>query len=355
MAIKPKAVTISDVASASGVSVGTVSRALNTPDSVRPATLEKVRAVIHELGFQPDARAQNMRRRKTLTVGFIVDDISNPLHAITFKAAEAELREQGYWLHLVNTEGKARQEAEAIDMLQHGRVDGLIMTLNNEKDPRCLDRLAALRVPSVLLDREIDLGMDAVLTDHAPGVFQATDYLIGLGHRRIALITAGPEIRPGRERVRGFVEAFARRTLPCPHDLVRSQRLSTDFGFREASALLQGPDRPSAIIAAGNRILVGVLKAIQQQDVAVPDALSLVTCDRTDLTRLYPGPLTVIDRDIEDIGRTAAQLLLERLAEGSSKPPRRILFATRLILGRTCAPPAAAPGGRATLQGGSPA
>ncbi|MBV9219319.1 MAG: substrate-binding domain-containing protein [Methylobacteriaceae bacterium] len=333
-----KAATISDVAMKSGVSVGTVSRTLNAPDTVRPATLRRVRAIIDELGFQPDARAQNMRRRRTSTVGFIVDDISNPLHAITFKAAEAELREHGYWLHLVNTEGKARQEADAIERLQHGRVDGLIMTINNEKDGQCRDRLAALRVPSVLLDREVELAIDAVLTDHAPGLFQATDYLLEIGHRRIALITAGPEIRPGRERVKGFVEAFGRRKLACPHELIRSQRLSPDFGFHEASSLMQGPDRPTAIIAGGNRILVGVLKAIQQQRIVIPDELSLVTCDSTDLTRLYPGPLTVVDRDIEDIGRTAAQLLLERLGDRHNAPARRILVSTRLILGGSCAP-----------------
>lgn len=337
--------TIRDVAAASGVSVGTVSRTLNAPETVRSGTLEKVRSAIRELRFQPDARAQNMRRRKTLTIGFIVDDISNPLHAMTYKAAEAVLREQGYWLHLVNTEGNARREAEAIEMLQHGRVDGLLMTINNERDPSCIAQLTGLRVPSVLLDREIALALDAVLTDHAAGVVQATDYLLDLGHRRIALITAGPEIRPGRERVAGFVQAYARRALACPRELIRARRLSIEFGFWEATSLLQGADRPTAIIAAGNRILVGVLKAIQQHGVAVPDDLSLITCDQTDLTRLYPGPLTVIDRDIENIGRSAARLLLERLAEPGARPARRISFPTRLILGGSCAQPSRAAAG----------
>ena len=181
-----RSATIRDVAAVSGVSVGTVSRSLNAPDTVRTATLEKVRAAIQELGFQPDARAQNMRRRNTLTIGFIVNDILNPIHAMVFKGAEAELREHGYSLHLVNTGGKAREEAEAIDMLQHGRVDGLMMTINSEQDARCLERLERLRVPSVLLDREIGLECDAVRTDHAAGMEQAVSYLLDLGHRRIA-------------------------------------------------------------------------------------------------------------------------------------------------------------------------
>lgn len=335
---KEKPATIRDVARVSGVSVGTVSRGLNTPDSVRPATLGKVRAAIQELGFQPDTRAQNMRRRSTLTVGFVVDDIANPLHAATFKAADAQMREHGFSLYLVNTSGKAREEADAIDMLQHGRADGMIMTINSEQDPRTLKRLEGLRVPSVLLDREISLEMDSVLTDHAIGMTQATEHLIELGHRRIALITGGLGIRPGRERVRGFAEAFRRRRVNYPQDLVRAHSLSADFGFREASALLQSAERPTAIIAAGNRILVGVLRAIQQQNVSIPRDVSIIACDQTDLARLYPGPITLIDRDIEEIGRTAAQLLLERLVEHSERPAQRIIFPTRLILGGSCGP-----------------
>lgn len=334
-----KAITIRDVALAAGVSVGTVSRTINAPTTVRPATLERVRAVISDLGFQPDPRAQNMRRRNTLTVGFIIHDISNPLIATIFKAAEAELGERGFLLQLVNTGGKARREAEAVELLQHGRVDGLIMTINSERDPTCIQRLRDLKVPSVLLDRELPLEIDSVLTDHAGGMQRAVEYLIGLGHRRIALITGGTDILPGRERVRGFLEAFRRAGLEAPQDLVRSQSLSADFGLREASALLKGRERPTAIIAGGNQILVGVLTAIQQQGLVMPQDLSLVACDQTELAAIYPVPLTLIDRDVSAIGRTAAQLLLERMAGKGPLPARRIQFPTTLILGRSCGPP----------------
>lgn len=335
---REKQSTIRDVARVSGVSVGTVSRSLNTPDLVRPETLAKVRAAIGALDFRPDSRAQNMRRKSTLTVGFIVDDIANPVHAELFKAADATLREQGFSLYLVNTNGRARQEADAVEMLQRGRADGILMTINSERDPVTLKRLQALRVPSVLLDRDVPLPLDAVQPNHAAGMAQATEYLIGLGHRRIAIITAGPDIRPGRERVRGFTETFARLSVPLPTDLIRSQSLSAEYGFRETLAMLEAHDRPTAIIAGGNRTLVGVLRALQEKNVSFPGDLSLVSCDQTDLSRLYPGPITLIDRDMAEIGRTAAQLLLERLTGDKDQPPRRVTFATRLILGRSCGP-----------------
>ena len=333
-----KPATIREVALAAKVSVGTVSRSLNAPESVRPATLARVRGAIHDLGFRPDSRAQNMRRRNTLTVGFVVDDIGNPLHAATFKAADAEMRERGFSLYLVNTNGKAGDEAAAIDMLQHGRADGVIMTINSEQDPRTLKRLAELRIPSVLLDRELPLDIDAVLTDHAAGMMQATSYLLDLGHRRIALITGGNDIRPGRERLRGYRDAFDRHGVPVPEDLVRAQNLSVDFGFRAASALLQHDAPPTALIAAGNRILVGVLRAVQQAGTRVPEQLSLIGSDKTDLALLYPGPITLIDRDVDEIGRTAARLLLDRLERPRDKGAKRILVPTRLILGGSCMP-----------------
>ena len=238
----------------------------------------------------------------------------------------------------MSTHGKASEEAAAIDMLQHGRADGMIMTINNEQDARTIRRLKELRIPSVLLDRDIPLDIDAVLTEHAPGLRQATNYLIELGHRRIAIITAGNDIRPGRERVRGFTEAFEQAGLPVPHDLIRSQSLSADYGFREATTLLQMRERPTAIIAAGNRILAGVLRAMQQQGVSAPRDISLIACDRSDIAMLYPGPITLIDRPVEDIGRTAAQLLLERLGGKSDRPVQRISFPTHLIMGGSCLP-----------------
>lgn len=338
---RTRSATIRDVAAASGVSVGTVSRSLNAPGTVRPATLERVRAAIEGLGFRPDARAQNMRRRNTLTIGFIVNDILNPIHAMIFKSAEAELREHGYWLHLVNTGGKARQEAEAIDQLQHGRVDGMLMTINSEQDPHCLERLRRLRVPSVLLDRDIALACDVVRTDHASGMEQAVGYLLDLGHRRIALITAGTEILPGRERIRGFIEALRNRGVPVPPDFVRAQSLSAEFAHREALDLLRRPDRPTALIAGGNQLLVGVVRAVQQLGLAIPADLSLITCDRTDLASVYAGSITTVDRDVAEIGRTAAQLLRERLTGNAARSARRVVLPTRLVLGRSCTSPPA--------------
>ena len=336
-----KTATIREVAEAAGVSVGTVSRALNAPATVRPVTLEKVRAVIDRMGFQPDPRAQNMRRRTTMTVGFIINDITNPMHSNVFKAAEAELRPHGFTLHLINTGGEPQREAAAIDMLQRGRVDGLMMTINSEQDAECRARLAALRVPGVLLDREVPINIDSVMTDHATGMRQAVDYLIGLGHRRIALITAGTDIFPGRERKRGFVEAFERRGLPCPEDLIRARHLSAAYGQRETSTLLRIADPPTAIIAGGNQILVGVLRAVQQQGLddrprPVADHLRPHR-PRHHLSRPADADRPGRGGDRADRGGAAARAHDGEVDRAAAPGD----FPTTLILGHSCGPPAA--------------
>ena len=295
-AMNGKATTIRDVARLSGVSVGTVSRSLNAPDTVRPDTLGKVRAAIKSLHFQPDARAQTMRRRTTMTVGFVIDDIANPWHASCFKAIDNEMRAQGYSLYVMSTNGRAGDEAAAIDMMQHGRADGLILDAQQRAGFRarsrgsrhCAFRPCCSTANYRSRSTPFSLTMRPACV-RRPAICLASD------------IAVSPLSRPASTFVRaasacGFVEAFQRSGLEPPQDLIRSQSLSVDFGFREASSLLQMRKRPSAIIAAGNRILVGVLRAIQQQNVAIPRDLSLIACDRSDVALLYPGPITLIDR-----------------------------------------------------------
>ena len=339
MVEKPRSpVTIREVAKEAGVSVGTVSRFLNSPESVRARTLNKVRHAIDKLDYIPDRRAQIMRRRKTLTIGFVVDDIANPLHAMTFKAANAIVRKSGFYLFLVNTAGSAEEEASAINMLQNGGADGVILTINSERDPRTIKQLEDLKIPAVLLDRELPIVADGIMTDHATGMHQATKYLLELGHRHIAFISGSEDSRPGRERMKGYRSAFEEAQLPVPQDLVRIGSLSVDHGFRAAASLLEAKPRPTAMIAAGNRILVGALRVIRQLNVQVPDELSLITCDQTDGATLFQVSITFIERDIEEIGELAASMLLERLEEDRAEA-RVVTIPTRLIIGSSCAAP----------------
>lgn len=342
------AVTIRQVAKTAGVSVGTVSRVLNTPSSVKAKTLEKVRAVIEDLGFEPDPRAQNMRRSFTMTVGYIVNDITIPIHARVFRGAEGEFNAHGYSAYLINTGGRPQQEAEAIRKLQRGRVDGLVLILNSEESEQTVELLRGLTIPAVIFDRELPVAVDSVVSDHATGTRDAVEYLFELGHRRIGLITSGLDVFPGRARRQGYIEAFRSRGLPFSEDMIRNVGMSAEFGMREAMNMLAGPERPTAIVAGGSQILVGVLGAIHQMRLVVGRDISLIGTDRTDVSITYPGTLTIVDRDLDVVGQSIAHLLMQRIKGATEREPRRLSYPTYLTLGKTCGPaPVPAPRPRA--------
>jgi LacI family transcriptional regulator len=331
--------TIRDVARLAGVSVGTVSRVLNGHRSVTPETMRKVMSVMEAHAYQPNAVAQSMRTRNTRMVGFIISDISNTLFSSIVKAAEGVLQEAGYTLVLANTGEGTVREVELIHLLQQRRMDGLIMTVFQEGNTAVQEAIQNLRLPVVLLDRELPIPVDAVYADHASGMFQATKHLLELGHRRIALITESRLNRPGRERIRGFEQAFQSLGLTPDPDFICSRSLSAEYGFRESYSLLTGSHRPTAIIAGGNQILVGLLKAVRLCSVRIPEDLSVISCDDTDLTALATPPVTVVQRSVRDMGRQAAALLIQGLEEGPGGEPRRILLPTELLLRQSCAPP----------------
>ncbi len=339
MSSKP---TIRDVARVAGVSQGTVSRVINRQPYVTPDVQQRVLDAMRELNYEPNAVAQSMRTRSSRTIGFIIVDVSNPVLGAFAKVAQQVLHAAGYTLMLANSSGHPELESELVTVLQQRQVDGLIMTVSTEDNPALLAALGKVQVPVVLLDREVGVPFDAVLADHARGMNQATQHLLALGHRRIGLITASQLIRPGRERLKGYKQAHAALGLAVDPALVRTESLSADYGFREAYSFLTMQLPPTAIIAGGNQILVGVLKAIGVLGVKIPEQLSLISCDDTDLTALYTPPITVIHRDLEEIGRTSAELLLYRLRNGLQTEPRRIMLPTEILLRESCAPPGTA-------------
>jgi LacI family transcriptional regulator len=280
-----------------------------------------------------------MRTKSTRTIGFIFVDVAIRVFGSFVKAAQEVLHGANYSLVLANTGGARGLERELVTVFEQRQVDGLIMTVTDENHPELGDLLSRLQAPVVLLDRELAGAFDMVLTDHARGMYQATRYLLELGHRRIALITASQAIRAGRERLRGFTESHTALGLAVDPALVRSESLSTEYGFQEAYALLTMDAPPTALIAGGNQILTGVLRAVHTLGIEIPRQLSLISCDDTDVTALATPSITVVNRDLLQIGRTAAEMLLYRLRDGRDGGPRRVMLPTHILLRESCAAP----------------
>jgi LacI family transcriptional regulator len=337
--------TIRDVARTAGVSVGSVSRALNGGKNVSARVARDVAAAAEKLGYQPDLQARSLRTRTTGMVGCLVSDLANPLYASIVQAAEARLREAGLLMIVGNTANDPARERAMVAAFRSRRLDGMLVAPGSDENDRAWRELAAGGAPVVILDRDVpgedDVPWPAVLVDHREGARTATRYLIGLGHRRIALLTPGARMRPGRERIAGFKAAFAEADIDPAGALVCLQESSMDFAQGDALELLRRDRRPTAIIALGTRILAGALRAARDLGLSVPRDLSVIAIGDTDLAAVHSPAITALRWSLEDVGRAAAELLLQRLRGTSGEGQSRALLPVDLVLRESCVPPTA--------------
>jgi LacI family transcriptional regulator len=326
-----------EVAQLAGVAISSVSRVVSGHPDVSPAMRERVMGAVDELGYEPDLLAQSLRRRATNTVGFVVGDISNPLLAEIALGAETTLRQAGYSMLLTNSENDPERDAGHARLLLQRRVDGLLLSLAAEGDRETIRTLENASVPIVLIDRELPASVraSAVLSEHRAGMRAAVAHLLELGHRRVGLIVGQP-LRFSRERRRGLEEAYEAAGLPATYRIMEGT-LDSDHGRSATAAMLDGPDPPTAVIAGGNQILVGALEELIRRGLRPGADLSLVSCDATPLTRLTVPPISVVQRDSRELGRTGAQLLLRRMEQDAD--PELVVLPTRFVPTKSCGPP----------------
>lgn len=340
----PARVTIRDVARAAGVSVGTASRALNRSGPVSEAALQAVERAAKALAYAPDPIAQSMRTGTSGVVGLLVSDLANPLYARIITAVETRLQREGYAMVVGNTHNHKAQEELMVDLFRRRRVDGLILGPCETERPDYLAQISR-DLAVVAMDRDFGAQGVGVHVEHARGSYEATRYLLDLGHTRIALMTSDGALRPGRERINGYREAMEERGLAVDNTLVRSSRSAMDLSFSDALALLSAKDRPTAFICLGTRILSGVLQAMKQTGNRVPQDVSLICVGDSDLAQLYSPAITAINWDLEAVGTAAAEMLLRSIGVGSGRGEGKVLegeeirLTTHVVMRESCAPP----------------
>jgi LacI family transcriptional regulator len=335
--VTERPVGIKEVAKHARVAISSVSRVLSGHPDVSDEMKARVYHSVSTLGYTPDLLAQGLRRGQTLSVGFVAADISNPLLAAIAKGAESVLRAAGYSMLISDSEGLPSGDAASLRAFERRHVDGLLISLASEEHRETIDSLMRTNVPFVLVDREIGArpSASAVLSDHRTGTHAAVDHLLELGHRRIALISGATDLRPPRERVAGLRDAFSARGI-ADTSVVVTGPYSIEHGERSAEALITQDEPPTAIVAGGNQIFVGLLRALRRHGLAPGSDISIVTCDDTDLTNLLEPPISAVSRDNLKIGRCAGELLLRRVrgeADGE-----RTLLPTWFVPTSSCAP-----------------
>lgn len=312
-------VTIRDVAERAGVALSSVSRVLSDHPDVSPGMRKRVEDAAAELGYQPDMLAQSLRSGSTRTVGFVIRDISNPLFAVIARRSEQELRAAGYSMILMNSDGDIAVEALNLEVLRRRRVDGLIVSLESEVADGTRAALERFHGPIVLLDREVEgLDLGAVLCDHYSGVHAATTDLLARGHRKIALITGSLDVRSTRERLRAYRDAFADAGAEADDALLSIGTFTSDFSKSEVIRLMSRRPAPTAVITGGVLTTAGAIRAFTQLGRRLGEDVAFVALDEWPLFDVTTPSLASVARDPNEIGTTAARLMLDMLGGGEA-------------------------------------
>lgn len=320
-----------------GVSPMTVSRTLNQPEAVSPATRELVLAAVRELGYVPNAVARSLTRGRTDLAALVLPDIQNPFFTTLARGAEDAGLRHGYRLVLCNTDEQAERERDHLRALHSRQVDGVILASAGDSHAATLVERG---IPVVLVDREVPgVETDSVLIDHYDGARQLVRHLVQGGYRRLALVGGRPGISSIEARLAGCRDALAEAGLPLE---VEPGRLDRASGEAAAARLCDEGRLPEAIVAANNMVAVGVVVELRRRGLRVPHDVALACFGELELASLLDPFLTVVRDPAYEAGRLAMQMLCERLA-GFGGPPRRSLLPVELVVRRSTLRPAAPP------------
>ena len=321
-------VSMRDVARAAGVSLATVSYVVNGgPKPVADATRKRVLDAIQKLDYQAAPRGR--LRTRSLTIGALVPDATNPFFSQTVAGMESVLSEAGHVLVIASSKDDPACELEVLNALLRARIDGLILTPSGQV-PAAAERLAARGFPVVLMDREGDAtGLTRVVMDNYRSAFQATRLLIQSGHRRVAIVNGPERVSTARERLRGYRDALAQAELPVAAEYVRPGPFSFEHGRQSTIELLSLRKRPDAIFSSSSILTAGVLSALRDRRLRWPDDVAIVGFGDATWASLVTPALTVIEQPARQLGEVAARLLL---AFDGSEHGQRIVLDSHVIL-----------------------
>jgi LacI family fructose operon transcriptional repressor len=327
-------VSIKDVAEAAGVSTATVSRVLSNGLHVRPEVRERVMTAVERLGYRPNLVARSLRSQQSNTIGLIVSDISNPFFTALSRAVEDAAYEQGFSVLLCNTDENPEKEAIYLNLMRDTSVAGAIMSPTRQTIASFAD--ANFPFPIVVVDRSISNGdVDAALLDNVDAAYRLTTHLIEQGYRRIAALCS--EMSTGLERQLGYEKALRAHGLAPKSEYMKYLPPKADAGYSAALKMIDLPEPPDALFTVNSLLAAGALQAIRERDLTIPDDLALVTFDETTWASLVQPAITLIDQPTYEIGKTAAELLLQRIAD-PGRPTRQVILKGQLIVRGSSAP-----------------
>lgn len=333
-------VTIIDVAREAGVSNSTVSRVVNNSAQVSPKTREKVLNAMMRLGYVVNQQARSLRGGRSQVIGLLVHEVGNPYIGEMIRGIDEELAANQYEMLLYTTRRRKTKESTFVANIARGLADGLLVLLPRDLGSY-VETLKQQRFPFVLIDYPADENrVPSVIASNWQGAYDATSYLISIGHTRIGIITGFMEIAAAVNRLEGYKAALSDHGIDYDPSLVYEGDFFQTDGFAGASALLDLPHPPTAIFASNDVAAFGVMDAIRSRGLRIPQDVSVIGFDDIPQAQHSFPKLTTVRQPLAQMGRIGAQMLLRRIAN-PDLPVQQLEVATELIIRDSCQPPKA--------------
>ncbi len=334
--------TIKDIARKAGVSTATVSRVINGIGNVNEEMRDRVRAVIEASGFKPNFSARSLKVNRTFTIGLILSDISDRYYSLMTKAIADGLPSSDYSLVVCNTDNLPEKEKWYFDFLSSKHVDGIILNTAGGIDDE-IYRLSH-EIPIVLVNRQIRAypdpraRIDFVGSDDLRGAITMTDLLLKNGHRRIGILNGDLSVSSGRDRLEGFKRSMKAAGIDTEQDYpyLYINKFDAATGYQGMEYLLSCSPAPTAVLTMNDSITIGALKYCRENDLAIPDRLSLIAYGDVDNSELFTVTPTCISLTPHTIGQRAVKCLFDRIQDPDLRS-REIIFASTLVYGDSIA------------------
>lgn len=310
-----KATTIKDIAKALGVSISTVSRALQDKPEISEETKELVRKMAKEMKYRPNSMAVALKTQKTFSIGVVVPQIVSAFYASVVKGIEQVANNLGYQVFVSSSnENMEKEQKNVFGFIDH-RVDGMIVSLSKATDS--FDHIHYIEdqnLPLVLFDRTSkEINVPKVVANDADAAYMAISHLIDKGAKRIAFVTGPEHMLIGRNRFRGYKAALANYDIPFDETLVVRCNLTVEDAKAEALKLLDMPTPPDAIFGINDEVAIGALFAIKEKEIKIPEDIMVVGFSNSNRSRYMEPSLTTLDQNPVKIGTLAAKLLFEQI------------------------------------------
>jgi LacI family transcriptional regulator len=334
--VRPKAhPTLQSIADRSGVSVTTISRVLSGQADryrISKETAAAVRKIAKEVNFVPNQLARSLRLKKTLKVGLVIPDVSNPFFAGIARQVTLGARKHEYSVELFDSQDNTELESRALALLQSQHAEGVVLCPVGQSGEH-LGQFAGGKLPLVMVDRFFpDLPFPYVSSDNHGGANQATEFLLDHGHRRIACLQGLPSTSPNESRVRGYREALAKHQVPFDAALVVGDSFSEQSGYIETKLFLKNEPGVTAILALSNLNALGAIRALAEEKRNIPEDISIVSFDDPPYAAYLATPMTSIAQSFSEMGEVAVKLLFDQIQSTRGASRGGILLPTSLVV-----------------------